>query len=620
MPRNSRALLCALLALGAGAPAAQAATTVSYADGVLTIEGDDEADDVLLEEYTFADGDPTLDDGTLITNPAGVVPGPGCTPQDANAVACPDPTQRLVATLGGGADKQRHNASLRASASLAGEAGNDELGPAGNTELDGGSGDDVLFGGVWQLARLWGGPGSDTVRSPGYPATFIIGAGSVSDIGSDVERVEGSAEGDGFYVGANAHPNLVIAGGAGSDVVAYDSMRAGISASLDGTANDGPGGAQNILDVENLRGGSGDDTIIGNESANLLAGGAGSDRLLGGGGDDDLLGGDESTAPDGNDALLGGDGNDELDGDGGADGLRGEGGSDVVSYAWSPGPVTVTLDGAPNDGMTGEGDDVGGDVERVVGSFHDDTITGGAADDGLDGGNGADRLDGGGGSDKVRGGPGPDSVQGGAGSDDLRGGPGDDAIDGGSGQDFVIAQDSGEGDDARDVVELRDGEQDAALCSAGITRVLADQFDAVSPNCAIVERSVPPAPVAGLSPPSRVLLKIARRRVRVDRKGVARLRVSCPKGTAACAGVLRFVAVRRRKPLTLAAHAYAIPGGKARMLRVKLNKRGRRLLRVRRGVLRVDATLSARERGAPQTKVRALRLHRSPGAGSRGRG
>ncbi len=60
--------------------------------------------------------------------------------------------------------------------------------------------------------------------------------------------------------------------------------------------------------IENLTGGSGDDTLIGNGLNNTLTGGDGDDILTGGAGNDTLLGGD------GNNILIGGLGNDTLTG------------------------------------------------------------------------------------------------------------------------------------------------------------------------------------------------------------------------------------------------------------------------------------------------------------------
>ena len=78
--------------------------------------------------------------------------------------------------------------------------------------------------------------------------------------------------------------------------------------------------------IENANGGSGADTIIGNDANNSLYGNGGADTLKGGGGADYLSGdaGDDSlNGGDGNDSLYGGDGNDSLKGAGGADYLSG---------------------------------------------------------------------------------------------------------------------------------------------------------------------------------------------------------------------------------------------------------------------------------------------------------
>jgi hypothetical protein len=99
-------------------------------------------------------------------------------------------------------------------------------------------------------------------------------------------------------------------------------------------------------------------------------------------------------------------------------------GFDIATYGPSATGVTVRKDLVPNDGRTGkDGDNIGADVERLIGSSHADTIVGGASpvehligqggDDVLDGGagrdvfmmgataDGADRLFGGGDEDTV---------------------------------------------------------------------------------------------------------------------------------------------------------------------------------------------------------------------------
>jgi Ca2+-binding RTX toxin-like protein len=76
--------------------------------------------------------------------------------------------------------------------------------------------------------------------------------------------------------------------------------------------------------IEKAYGGDGNDTLIGNRSANTLLGRAGNDSLIGDYGNDSLLGGY------GNDALRGGYGNDVLRGEGGNDTLRGDYGNDTL--------------------------------------------------------------------------------------------------------------------------------------------------------------------------------------------------------------------------------------------------------------------------------------------------
>ena len=54
--------------------------------------------------------------------------------------------------------------------------------------------------------------------------------------------------------------------------------------------------------------------------------------------------------------LTGGEGNDVLDGGGGADTLGGGEGYDLADYSARTAPVSLTLDGAANDGEAGEQD------------------------------------------------------------------------------------------------------------------------------------------------------------------------------------------------------------------------------------------------------------------------
>ena len=164
--------------------------------------------------------------------------------------------------------------------------------------------------------------------------------------------------------------------------------------------------------IENAIGGSGADGITGNALANALTGAAGADVLNGLGGDD-LLQGDA-----GNDVLNGGDG------------------GDTVSYASAATGVTVDLAvTAPQE--TGDGQDTLISVEFVLGSSHDDVVSGDNGGNALQGGGGQDWLVSRSGDDVLVGGDGNDSLWGGDGFDTIDGGLGDDVIDGGAGYDTV---------------------------------------------------------------------------------------------------------------------------------------------------------------------------------------
>ncbi|HEV2875587.1 MAG TPA: calcium-binding protein [Thermoleophilaceae bacterium] len=111
--------------------------------------------------------------------------------------------------------------------------------------------------------------------------------------------------------------------------------------------------------------------------------------------------------------------------------------SATVSYADRGERVAVRLNGLPDDGAEGEGDDVRGSVSRVDGGGGDDLLEAGSQGVTLSGGAGDDRLVGGLGPDIAWGGEGDDAVEAGAGDDRIEGGPGADAMGGGPGSDLV---------------------------------------------------------------------------------------------------------------------------------------------------------------------------------------
>ena len=117
------------------------------------------------------------------------------------------------------------------------------------------------------------------------------------------------------------------------------------------------------------------------------------DTLNGDGGDDCLYGFD------GDDTLNGNGGDDRLNGGPGADALRGGAGLDTADYQGSDAAVTVDLSStSTQSGGHAEGDTLAS-IENIIGSAHDDTLTGDDSDNAFKGGPGADTLDGGDGND-----------------------------------------------------------------------------------------------------------------------------------------------------------------------------------------------------------------------------
>ncbi|MFO1210686.1 MAG: calcium-binding protein [Amaricoccus sp.] len=218
-----------------------------------------------------------------------------------------------------------------------------------------------------------------------------------------------------------------------------------------------------------LYGTSGNDTIAGTTSPDMiygypnggfpdeefgdddLRGGAGNDWLYGGGGNDRLRG------DDGGDHLLGGDGADTLEGGAGNDTYDGGAGDDVILVLGTG--DDLFQGGAGTDTIRLAGDvawqrltlDAAAGVEQLdLGSYRLSGTAYGEIFDfsGLtsvayrsqyiDFGAGDDAFTGHGGSDFVRGGIGDDTLAGGAGNDFLSGGAGEDRLDGGAGNDVLL--------------------------------------------------------------------------------------------------------------------------------------------------------------------------------------
>ncbi len=209
---------------------------------------------------------------------------------------------------------------------LIGNAGDNTLVGLGDTDyLYGLEGDDILIGGAAGAApnQLWGGDGTDT-------ASYAGSAGTVyADLAALAAYVDG---------------------------VLVDTMNS----------------------IENLAGGSGTNTLVGDGDANVLTGGAGIDYLYGQGGDDILSGG----------AVPAGSTNQ----------LWGGHGSDTASYAATTGIVYADL-GVQAGWVGGVLVDEMNSIENLIGGSNADTLVGDAGANRLTGGSGADVLWGRGGAD-----------------------------------------------------------------------------------------------------------------------------------------------------------------------------------------------------------------------------
>ncbi|MBI3446931.1 MAG: cadherin-like domain-containing protein, partial [Magnetospirillum sp.] len=191
---------------------------------------------------------------------------------------------------------------------LRGGAGNDSITATGSyNQLRGGTGNDVLTAVGGSHNELFGNSGDDILISTGTKAVMMGGAGN------DTFKVTGPS-------------GNVIDGGSGNDTVVYTGSQA-VSvdlrehgATLVGSKCD----KDELISIENVTGGTGNDVILGDDGVNILDGGAGNDTLSGGAGNDTLIGGagnDKLSGGIGDDVFVGLVGNDVIDGGSGNDTL-----------------------------------------------------------------------------------------------------------------------------------------------------------------------------------------------------------------------------------------------------------------------------------------------------------
>jgi Ca2+-binding RTX toxin-like protein len=233
-----------------------------------------------------------------------------------------------------------------------GGPGNDVLRGAGAGVLNGGDGDDRIYGGSDKVNRFYvfccstlnGGRGQDQIYAGAASEDDLNGGAGddrlYGDDDSDGSNLDGGGGRDQLYGGAgddwltdgdrdgaagDAAPGPdTLDGGGGWDTLSYVRTRAVTVRTRTDTDAGEVGEHDSAIGIENLYGGTGDDRLIGDDQDNVLDGFDGADVLIGRGGYDNLRGGR------GRDRLRAGPGSDRLFGGAGIDSLSCGGGTDLI--------------------------------------------------------------------------------------------------------------------------------------------------------------------------------------------------------------------------------------------------------------------------------------------------
>lgn len=271
---------------------------------------------------------------------------------------------------------------------ISAQGGNDRLlGLDGNDLLNGEAGDDILVGGNGNDV-LEGGSGNDQLNGGAGNDTYLFAAGFGQDV---IENYDDQTQRlDTIVFAAGIDPGDVTLTRSGNDLLLSfatgDSIRVRSHYNGDGNSRysinevhfaDGTVWNATTLNSMALGGTTGNDTLIGYESDDIVLGLGGNDYISGGAGNDQLSGNE------GDDRLSGDAGNDYLVGGAGLDQLTGGDGDDVLDG------------GADRDSLYG-----GYGADQLLGGDADDNLYGEAGDDQLVGGLGNDRLEGGYGDDR----------------------------------------------------------------------------------------------------------------------------------------------------------------------------------------------------------------------------
>jgi Ca2+-binding RTX toxin-like protein len=256
-----------------------------------------------------------IDGYLVVTDTVPLTAGPGCKLVSEVAVWCQEQAVASVeVTLGALADTLAYRGALPLTASggdgddlLTGGFGGDRLlGGAGKDTLSGGEGGDVLVGGAGE-DHLYGGPGADTVygdlTTPLSTCSFCadrlygddgddrLSGGEWRDAysggpGDDALVEPPTDKGGGDFDGGQGDDVIIGSEEAMRDIILYTARTAPVAVDLAAGKGGEVGETDLISHVEDVHGGSGDDTITGDENNNNLQGNLGFDTITGGGGVD----------------------------------------------------------------------------------------------------------------------------------------------------------------------------------------------------------------------------------------------------------------------------------------------------------------------------------------------
>jgi Ca2+-binding RTX toxin-like protein len=412
---------------------------------------------------------------------------------------------------------------------------------------------------------------------------------------------------------AGNFPTVIVNGNGGNDKITLELIAEGLSPQR-GQANGGDGNDElrsppDFRDVPQpttlFEGGPGNDTIVTGNGADDLRGGDGNDTMQsfegpdavrGEGGDDSVSAGKEEPEANAADVLDGGPGFDSIP-DVDADYTRG-----------FDDDVSVTMDGQPNDGEAGEGDNVTA-VEKLRVQAQQATVSGTeGADDifveaytgsTIRGLGGNDRLVAYDANDNIEGGDGDDYLEGGFGNDTLDGGPGVDQFNGDRTETDVFAV-------GNDQIRARDGNAEQVSCGLGSDTAQVDALDVVDSTCESVDRSAANAFGA------KTLVTLALSGGRIPARGPVKVRIANANPFAVTGSVsgqtVKRVTVSAKRKVKLKAKRFSVGAGARKTVKLKLPAALRRALK-RTGKLALRMTVRVKD---PAGNTRTVKKRITP--------